>query len=431
MKKIFKYILLASLLTVLVCSCEKDEVDPNRRALVVMGFGFNNLSSYISEDLGELESGFVPQSSGKDNLLFVMKHTTEGQYSTKTAPVLYRLYKDKKGKVVKEEIFRLEEGALSNSGECIGQILNYIKDHYQFKNCGVVLSSHGTGWTPPGYCSDPSKYENASSAGDVLKLGRSGKKISGGIVDYAPITEGPAVKSFGGTVTSPNGKEAYETELREFAGGIPFKLDYIIFDACFMGCVEVAYELKDKCRWFAASQTEIMADGMNYRTMANYLLSGKSADLKGFCRSYYDYYEAKSGINRSATISLIDCSRLEGLASVCKEVFSGLSISTETCNSDLLQRFYRSSYRRIHGWFYDLQSILEAAGADDAALAKVENELSKCVIYKAATEQFMNDFYVDCFSGFSMYLPYPERSYLNSYYKELAWNQATGLVRGE
>ena len=429
MKKILIHILFASLVAILVCSCEKDVVNPNRRALVVMGFGFNNLSAYISEDLGELESGYVPQNNLKDNLLFVMKHTTEGQYSTKTAPVLYRLYKDKKGKVVKEEIFRLEEGALSNSGECIGQILNYIKDHYKFKSCGVVLSSHGTGWTPPGYCTDPSKYENSSSAGDVLKLGWSRKRISGGIVDYAPITEGPAVKSFGGTVTSPNGKEAYETELREFADGIPYKLDYIIFDACFMGCVEVAYELKDKCRWFAASQTEIMADGMNYRTMAEYLLAGGSADVKGFCKSYYDYYEAKSGINRSATISLIDCSRLEGLASVCKEVFSGLSISTETCNSDLLQRFYRSSYRRIHGWFYDLQSILEVAGADDSALTKVENELSKCVMYKAATEQFMNDFYVDCFCGLSMYLPYPERNYLNNYYKELAWNQATGLVK--
>lgn len=430
MKKFLIHILFASLVAVLVCSCEKDEVDPNRRALVVMGFGFNNLSSYISEDLGDLESGFVPQNRGKDNLLFVMKHTTEGPYSTPTAPVLYRLYRDKKGAVVREEVFRLEEGALSNSGECIGRILNHIKDNYLFGSCGVVLSSHGTGWTPPGYCTDPSKYENSSSAGEVLRMDRKGREISGGIVDYAPITEGPAVKSFGGTVTSPNGKEAYETELREFADGIPYKLDYIIFDACFMGCVEVAYELKDKCRWFAASQTEIMADGMNYRTMADYLLSGKSADLKGFCRSYYDYYEAKSGINRSATISLIDCSKLDGLAAACREVFSGLEISTDKCgDSGLLQRFFRLQYRRIHGWFYDLQSILEAAGADDTALAKVEAELSRCVVYKAATEQFMNDFYVDCFSGLSMYLPYPERNYLNSYYKELAWNKATGLVK--
>lgn len=429
MKKFLIHILFASLAAVLVCSCEKDEVDPHRRALVVMGFGFNNLSSYISEDLGDLESGFVPQNRGKDNLLFVMKHTTEGPYSTKTSPVLYRLYKDKKGAVVREEIFRLEEGALSNSGECIGQILNYIKNNYQFESCGIVLSSHGTGWTPPGYCTDPSKYENSSSAGEALRMDRKGRKISGGIVEYAPITEGPAVKSFGGTVTSSDGKTAYETELKEFADGIPYKLDYIVFDACFMGCVEVAYELKDKCRWFAASQTEIMADGMNYRTMADYLLSGPSADLKGFCKSYFDYYDAKSGIARSATISLIDCSKLEGLAAACKGVFSGLKISTDDCDSGLLQRFFRSPYRRIHGWFYDLQSILEAAGADDGTLAKVDAELKKCVVYKAATEQFMNDFYVDCFSGLSMYLPYPERNYLNSYYKELSWNRSTELVK--
>lgn len=428
LRKFFKYMLLAVSAVALVCSCGKDEVDPHRRALVVMGFGFNNLSAYISEDMGDIESGFVPKDSGKDNLLFVMKHTTDGPYSTKTSPMLYRLYRNKKGSVVREEVLRLEEGAVSNSGECIERILNYIKDNYQFESCGMVLSSHGTGWTPPGYCSDPSKYESSVS-GDIFQFGKMSEKISGRAVEYAPITEGPAVKSFGGTVVSSDGRSAYETELREFANGIPFKMDYIVFDACFMGCVEVAYQLKDKCHWFAASQTEIMADGMNYRTMADYLISGSSADLKGFCQSYYDYYEGKSGIYRSATISLIDCSKLEGLASACKEVFNGLKISTDDCNSGLLQRFFRAQYKRIHGWFYDLQSILEAAGADEEALSKVEAELGKCVVYKAATEQFMNDFYVDCFSGLSMYLPYPERSYLNGYYKELSWNQATELVK--
>lgn len=432
MKKIFRHILFASLLTVLVCSCEKDEVDPNRRALVVMGFGFNNLYSYISEDLGDLESGFVPQNSGKDNLLFVMKHTAEGPYySTKTAPVLYRLYKDKKGAVVREEIFRLEEGALSNSGESIKQILNYIKNNYQFESCGVVLSSHGTGWTPPGYCTAPSEYENSSSAGDVLRLGKAGKRISGGIVEYAPITEGPAVKSFGGTVTSSDGKTAYEAELKELADGIPYKLDYIVFDACFMGCVEVAYELKDKCRWFAASQAEIMADGMNYKTMADYLLSRGAADIKGFCRSYYDYYDSKTGSNRSATVSMVDCSRIDVLAAVCRTIFRNHGINYDSCDKAALQQFFRNRNRNTQKWFYDLRSIMVAAGADEAELADLDWALEQCVVYKAATEWFMNDFEIKTFCGLSMYLPYPERNYLNSYYKELAWNKTTGLLRGE
>ncbi len=41
----------------------------------------------------------------------------------------------------------------------------------------------------------------------------------------------------------------------------------------------------------------------------------------------------------------------------------------------------------------------------------------------------MSDFQIKSFSGLSMYMPYPDRNYLNNYYKELSWNKATGLVK--
>ena len=43
-------------------------------------------------------------------------------------------------------------------------------------------------------------------------------------------------------------------ELPDFADAIPFKLDFIVFDACFMGSVEVAYELKDKAAYPVANE---------------------------------------------------------------------------------------------------------------------------------------------------------------------------------
>ena len=57
------------------------------------------------------------------------------------------------------------------------------------------------------------------------------------------------------------------------------------------------------------------------------------------------------------------------------------------------------------------------------------NALNDCVIYKAATERFMDVIRINSHSGLSMYLPYKECAYLNNYYKTLEWNKATRLVK--
>ncbi len=404
----------------------------------MMTFGFNNLSSYLAEDVRDLEEGFIPGDGDGENLLFVFSHNTvSGGYATKTSPTLYRLYRGRSGTVVKEELLKLDEGNVPNTKENISLILNYIKMRYAPVSCGVLMSSHGTGWTPPGYCTSPQSYENSVSSG---KGGYSGAEERlqnsidagcplSGIVRYSPVDSEIPVRSFGATVTDEKGKAAYETDIRELAEGIPYKLDYLIFDACFMGGVEVAYELKDKCRLLCVSQTEILGDGMDYKTMLSHLLGSAGADLLSVSREYFDHYDAQSGVWRSATISLIDCSALTELAAVCREIFSAHDISTETCDSRLLQQYFRSAYRSQHGWFYDLSSIAGAAGADEEELQELDRALEKCIIWQNATPYFMNDFQIRTHCGLSMYLPYPERNYLNNYYKTLAWNEATGLVK--
>jgi hypothetical protein len=57
--------------------------------------------------------------------------------------------------------------------------------------------------------------------------------------------------------------------------------------------------------------------------------------------------------------------------------------------------------------------------------------LNSCIIYKAATDEFLRGFggfTIRTFCGFSMYLPCHGSAFLDGKYKELAWNKATGLV---
>ena len=68
------------------------------------------------------------------------------------------------------------------------------------------------------------------------------------------------------------------------------------------------------------------------------------------------------------------------------------------------------------------------AGASDDEMEALHEALDNCVLYKGHTPEFMCEFEIKTFSGFSMYLPCNGNKELDKYYRTLKWNQATGLV---
>lgn len=425
----FLYLTVA-IVSVLLSSCKPETeyifLQKHPRAHVMMCFGFNNLSSSLAEDIRDLEKGFIPGSAPLENYLFVFSHLVESSYSTPSSPKLQRIYLGPDGNPMKETLLEMEPGTISNRAECIREVLEFLKEKYpEIESFGVLMSSHGTGWTPPGYCTTGYKNEGNS---DVIEWRRSAfpETYLSGEYLYEPV---PGVKSMGYTVTGVNPTVAYETDIREIADLLPFKLDYIIFDACFMGGVEVACEFRDKCNFVVASQTEILSDGMDYTTMISDLLEGNRADLVSLATNYFNHYNLSIGSKRSATISVVDCSKLGTLAAVCRNLFRNYDISKDNVDASKLQKYF---YYTNHAWFYDLYSIVQAAGASETELSDLQWALDECILYKAATPTFaLYGFPIDTHSGLSMYLPEKERTQLNSYYRELTWNKLTGLLKNE
>lgn len=425
----FLYLTVAIVLG-LLSSCKPETeyifLQKHPRAHVMMCFGFNNLSSSLAEDIRDLEKGFIPGSAPLENYLFVFSHLVESSYSTPSSPKLQRIYLGPDGNPMKETLLEMEPGTISNRAECIREVLEFLKEKYpEIESFGVLMSSHGTGWTPPGYCTTGYKNEGNSDDIEWRRSAFSGTYLSGEYL-YEPL---PGVKSMGYTVTGVNPTVAYETDIREIADLLPFKLDYIIFDACFMGGVEVACEFRDKCNFVVASQTEILSDGMDYTTMISDLLEGNRADLVSLATNYFNHYNLSIGSKRSATISVVDCSKLGTLAAVCRNLFRNYDISKDNVDASKLQKYF---YYTNHAWFYDLYSIVQAAGVSETELSDLQWALDECILYKAATPTFaLYGFPIDTHSGLSMYLPEKERTQLNSYYRELTWNKLTGLLKNE
>ena len=379
-------------------SSERGYSMPSRRVMVMISAGYNSLSGYLSEDLKDLESGYIPEGTyfNSDVLLVLARlPKSAGDYASPSAPVLYRLWANRSGEVQRDTIQVWGGDTQLCTRETIHEALSTTQKKYPAQSYGVVFSSHGSGWLPSGYYTDPSKFE--PSSGSLWSLRSIGQ-------DKTPT---------GGT----------EMSLEDFADAIPMHLDYCLIDACLSGCVEVAHALKGKADIVGFSPTEVLADGFDYKNITTHLFA-RPLDPVEVCREYFAYYNAQSGSNRSATITAVDTRKMDALEAVCKELFEAYRPILKTMSGGNVQGYFR--YDRHY--FYDLRDILVQAGISEQEKARLDAALSQFIVYQAATDYFLS-IPLTRVCGLSMYLPSMGSTYLNKYYKEnISWNQATELV---
>ena len=418
-------IILVSLLTMLFCSCERDGLDltlsvgpygdETRKVMLMYEAGFNSLGGDIANNIAQLDEGYLPGKGRDENVLLVFSHVTKKyrDYTQETAPALMRLYSEH-GKARSDTLKVWPVGTpVANSG-IMTEVFDWVKETFPAAGYGAVLSSHATGWLPEDYYNNARKYEGRDRGGSV--------------------SWSPRLRSFGQEYYS-SGTKTQEMELKDLAAAIPYKLDYILFDACLMATVEVAWELRNVCSFLAVSPCEIPAAGFNYRTLAEHLLKPEEPDLKAVCQDYFDSYEHDSVYG--ATITMVDCGRLDRLATVCRDLFERYRSGILNLAGKNVQVYDRLMGNKTYYAFFDLKDILREAGAADEDLALLQSALDEAIAFEAHTSRFI-DVKLDRCCGLSMYLPaYPDyrrniyhgTEFLDGFYKQnVAWNQATSLV---
>lgn len=393
---------LGFLLVVLtVSSCHWFEpVDKERQALLIFFSGNNSLSAYGVEDLQAFKSGYLPSFKDKEHYVMVYYH-----FSDQT-PTLSRFYRNRKGETVEEVIKTYPFETNSGSTATLQAVINDAETAYPAEHHGLILWSHASGFLPPGYFSDPRE----AAKGEAM--------MSFEADPYAWMvkSEDP-VKSF----AEDHGEEMELVEMRNVLSR--FHYDYLIFDCCLMANVEVAYELRNCCDYLLMSPTEILADGLPYAEITEPLLTLPAGQaLRTIGTKYMDFYRALTGAYRSATITLVQTDKLEALAAACKPIFQSHGSQIMSLDRSRVQPYFRYGKH----WYYDLDDFVSQVAEADQYTA-FASALREAVIYKDATEHFIDIDIKKC-SGLSIYIPRPDYTVLNNYYKTLAWNQATGLV---
>jgi hypothetical protein len=241
-----KYIIcfIASVLFIASCSDIDEELTSQTvsRTLIVYMAADNDLAADAFADLEEMKQGFSETGA---NLIVFIDPKDENPYLLEIHP--------------KEETFIQSYSELNSADpNTLKAIIEAIINKYPAEEYGLILWSHGTSWMPAGN----------------------------------------SLRSFG----KDNGNEI---NIPDLAKALPIRFNFILMDACLMGAVEVAYELKDKTDYFIASSTETIYTGFPYDKIIPELLKPQ-INFKAVAQHYFEYYNAMRGAYRSATISVVD-----------------------------------------------------------------------------------------------------------------------------
>jgi hypothetical protein len=340
----------AAMLCLLVSSCIKNErEDPPKTKRVVLMYmgGDNNLSAETYEKIEAIRSGW--QATPQNRLLIYTD-------SADDLPKVYELSKESGQRLM----FTYEEENSADK-DVLSRIINDVQVLYNPESYGLIVFSNASGWLPKHTAAHPQ------------------------------------------SVITDNDNEM---ELYDFATAIPDStFDFIIFEACFMAGIEVAYQLKDKTEYIVASSTEIISPGFTpvYGEAISCLFE-PAPSLPGFVNKVFS---SQAGYKNSATFSIIKTSELEQLAIWIKNNVFWNRIA-DISNT---QHFDRYSEHLFYD-FYDYYKQLLPRDDQRQQLAEL---VAKCVIYKITTPTFMlreNGFEIKEYSGLTTYIYQKQLPYL-------------------
>lgn len=390
------FFLMLSALLFVSCDKESAQIDaPATRTVLVYLAGDNNISASVSAVVETLRGGWRQTNS---NCLIYLD-------AVDAPPKLLRL-NGGNSSVPLPYVETIEEYPEENSasGEVLARVIAKVRADYPAPIFGLIVASHASGWLPEGALANPVAAQIGPRSRSIGADGNTGTTL-------------PSVIA--------------EMELSDFANAIPdHAFDFIIFEACLMAGVEVAYELKDKTTYILASSAELLVPGFVpiYKNSQQHLFDNSISVEEGlirFARDYYNHALAQSGAYRSATLSVIKTDEIKPLADLLK----GVNLSTEASIYST-QHFDRpGSYGDTPALprYFDLLHAAKQLLSQERYQA-VETQIKKTVVWKVATPTILwghNGILIEHHSGLTTYIEQEQLSRLNQAYRETAWYRDT------
>ena len=358
-KKLFTlFICMISLaMTFTGCSEEAFDTDSVNKQTILVFYPWTGdksstgLLGYLQNNIDSICDGIIDRK-GLNNSRVLVFLSDKYNHS-----MLYDLQYNATTKSVDRVPLKEYEGASYASAEGIADILNEVKTKASALNYALIVGVHGCGWT---YASDWSRYPYYARPSVTRPRDNN---FSG--IQFGPDPNAPLTRFFGSVSLAENAMDI--STLAEGIRESGLKMQYILFDACYMGNIETAYELKDVTNYMIASGSEIMAAGLPYRSMWSYLNS-PTPNYSGIVSTSVNFYKNSSA--PFCNLAAIDCRQVEKLASVMKEINAQYQLSASV-SLDSIQHL--DGFRP--NLFYDLETYVDSLRPSGYLLDQFKSQL--------------------------------------------------------
>ncbi|MCT4674377.1 MAG: clostripain-related cysteine peptidase [Prolixibacteraceae bacterium] len=291
-----------------------------------------------------------------------------------------------------EHIVKEYEDFNSTSPTKFQEILNEVIEKYPSESYGLILWSHADGWRPRIRSTRKSFGDDHGMAMNIDELHQSLESV----LDNNEIE----------------------------------KFNFILFDACLMGGVEIVSELKEVSEYIVASPAEVPEKGFPYTTtfaaLTNYS-EPKEVRLENACRAFMTYYSNLDDGDRTGTIALYKTSYMAQLEHKMKEVIQHYDLTSKRVYSDNLQRL------SLDEDYFDFMDMIEQhfTTSEQQQIGEI---VEKLILYKGNTPTlFYDEIVLDKYCGITIYVPTREKYLLaprfygsqwakNSFYQKLIEN---------
>lgn len=411
MKNRITLLLISFFILSFMAGCEEEEKQPNlpkpnpqpdvalRTVLIYMAAD-NSLSSsedFALLDLEEIFEGASQVDTRLNNLIVYID-----RYKA-NSPELIRICRDTDSKMIMDTLQTYDYGRNSVGVEEMKEVYAQVFSDFPAESYGLVLWSHGEGWLPHRntttrwFGQDRSNYMNIS-------------------------------------------------DLRASMQVLPH-LDFLLFDACFMQAIEVAYELRDCADYILGSPTEIPGPGAPYDQVIPAIYSSvddMETVAKNIALAYYTpyaeiYTDAKQTANvpwtGGVSIGVLKSSELEHLAAVTRSLLTTSGVISKASSIDKAGFVYYGRGDR-RDYYYDFDDLmfalvpesteyLEWKHAFDAAMISFLTTPKNYSMSEYQREPIYGLFSMEGSCGVATYIPGSHKS-LDIYYRSYQWCDDAG-----
>ena len=368
----------------------------NRTVLVYIA-AENTLASFFRSDINEMMQAVddIPENS---RLIIYLDDTQ--------MPRLISIERDQEGKPTQKTLHQYTTDLDSGDPETLHQAMTWTTKHYPALSYGLVLWSHGDGWVVAN-------------------------------TDTPPMQRSICIDNNQNTSYSDRGSKMNIADIAEVLSAFP-RLEFILFDACFMQSIEVAYELRHTTKHIVASPAEIPAPGAPYHHIVQPMFATpfdatKVADE--YFKAYNDADRESMLQDYGVLLSVVNCDLLEDLATVTAEMNIKYVVKEDNLKMSDIQRYCpKPSSSRPN--FYDMNAYMKHLITDEGDYKRWREALDRAVPYAATTPWWYSIYSsqgretvdLTSFGGISCYVPQEGSTYtqLNTLFRTTSWYAVTG-----